>query len=165
MSRPRRLMVRHSWSVSHGQWFTFVDSTEEPDRLVASQQILRVLWPTMAWFDMDLAGLRDDVLVKALVEKLLPHRTRQRLRRRPSDIVHLTPGCDDAALEAAMQLLTRTVGSTGFAAADSNIVYDVNDAGSSCAFRLTAAQFIDIEARLQRRGLAPTVLVPLRQTG
>ena len=122
-----------------------------------------MLWPTLAWFDLDLAGL-EDVEEKGALEQLLPYRGRKPLSRHPSEVVHLTPDRDDAALEAVMHLVTRTVGWTGLAATGSEIVYDVNDAGVSCAFRLTAAQFVDIEGRLNRRGLPPGLLVALRQT-
>lgn len=153
--------MRHHVFMAHGRWFTFTESAGESTRHLGCRVILSHLWPSLASFDLDLVGLDDDITIGDAVDDLGPYRVPKRRNHRQTDIVRLAPGRDDPALEAAMRLLTRTVGSAGFSANDGSMIYDVNDGGTSCAFRLTPTQFIDIEAALKREGAPPSLLQPL----
>ena len=147
--------------MTQGRWFTFTESASEGTHHLGCRVILSHLWPSLASFDVNLVGLDDDTAIWDAVHDLGPYRIGKRGTRRQADIVHLAPGRDEPALEAAMRLLTRTAGSAGFSAEDGSMIYDVNDGGTSCAFRLTPTQFIDIEAALKREGAPPSLLQPL----
>jgi hypothetical protein len=69
-----------------------------------------------------------------------------------TETARLVPGKDDAALDAALDLAGRTVGSTGMVKEDARVVYDANDCGTSCVFVLTEA-----EGPTRRRSFATKV--------
>ena len=84
------------------------------------------------------------------------------LGRGLSENVRLYPGRHDDFLPAAQALVGRTIGSSDYAD-PGGLIFDANDAGTSCWFELTKQQASDVVATLSRSGHTPTLLVRERR--
>src|SRR4051812_17036738 len=106
----------HDGPVRVTQEYTMAEAASESEREAVCRAVLRALWPHLWWVDIDMAGLAADPRTAPAVARLQPYRTGTLLRRRQfTETAHLVPGKDDAALDAALDLAGRTVGSTGMA--------------------------------------------------
>lgn len=127
--------------------------------------VLVTIWPDLDWFNLDLTTLGQTPEQVAPVAALQRHRNRTLFRGRLTQSAHIdlgaTDGTDEAALEAVLPLLTATLGSDGWSSELEQIVYDVNDQGTSCWFELTTPQRACAESRLRDMGVSTDVLVTL----
>jgi len=121
--------------------------------------VLATVWTRLTWFELDLQGLTERAETASAAATLEPYRRLTWPRRRPTSTVHLVPGRDDAALDAVLGLLTRTMGSAALAG-DGEVVYDVKDEGTSCWFELTDDERAAVEQRLRDAGASTDLLVP-----
>ena len=138
---------------------TVADGAGPADVDAVCRAVLTTVWTRLSWFELDLRGLTERAETASAAATLEPYRRLGWLRRRPTSTVHLVPGKDDAALEAALRLLTSTIGSAAMAG-DGEVVYDVNDEGSSCWFELTEDERAAVEQRLRDAGASTDLLVP-----
>lgn len=141
--------------------FTIADWAEPAEAEAACRAVLRAVWPTLRWLEVDLAGLPEDHETAAAVAQLLPYRTRSVLRR-VTDCAHVVPGRDDAVLDAVLDVAGKTIGSTGLSRSNGRMVYDANDGASSCVFHLTDGQRDQAERRLRDDGVREHLLVVFR---
>jgi hypothetical protein len=82
---------------------------------------------------------------------LLVYRSPRGFGRGPGDNVRLNPGRDDDALPAARALVGHTIGSSGYSDRDA-LIFDANDAGTSCWFELTEQQASEVRATTEPVG-------------
>lgn len=140
--------------------YTIPEEASESERDAVCRAVLRAVWSELAWIDIDLVPLPDDVEMDAAVEVLRPYRTNSLLSRRLADTAHVVPGRDDVALDAVLQISGKTIGATGLAASDSRMIYDANDCATSCVFELTDNQRDEIKQILRDQSLPEDLLVP-----
>ena len=148
--------------MSDRQPYTIAAHASESEREAVCRAALCVVWPDLSWLDIDMAALPGDAQTDAAVDALQSYRTKSLLSRRLTETAHVVPGRDDAALDAVLHLAGKTIGSTGLAASDARIIYDVNDSGTSCVFHLTDDQRDEVLRALRDQRMREQVLISWR---
>ncbi|MGO4604593.1 hypothetical protein [Terrabacter sp. 2YAF2] len=144
------------------QLFTVQGDATDSEVASVCRAARRALWEDLAWLEVDLAGLDDDLDCAEAVAALYPLRKRHWLSKQLHSVAHLVPGRDDDKRSAVMPLLSRTIYSAGLSRHDGHMVFNADDRGTSCVFELTAEQLARLQGSLLAEGKRVDVLIPWR---
>jgi hypothetical protein len=145
--------------VTSRQSYTIAEPASEQERQELCGIVLRVVWADLSWLDIDLEGCEEDSSMATAVAALDPYRRRSLLSRRPTVTAHVVPGKDDAMLEMLVKLAGKTTGSTGLSRDEARVIYEANDCGTSCVFKLADDQRHQVERTLRIHGHRDHLLV------